>query len=157
MWRRIALALAIATIAFAVWRAELFTVARPGDVPRPLALRGPGRPVAVDVLLPQVPAGVLRVHTEGGRALLVHYWAPWERHATLQASTIDSLRRHAPWSKIDVVLVCFDPFPSVARYVARQRLSVPVVLDHRRDLTRTLPCPSVPFTYAFDRTGAMRV
>jgi peroxiredoxin len=113
--------------------------------------------VSVDVRLPQVPAGVRRIATGTGRPLLVHYWAPWERHGGAQAQALDSLLRIAPWSEMDVVMVCFDPFPSLARYVARRRLTVPVVLDHRRELARALPCPSVPYTYVLDRDGAIVV
>ena len=153
MWRRIALTVVLATIAFLVWRAELFTVARPGDRARPLEPLPTARAVHVDVRLPQVPAGVRHIATGRDRPLLVHYWAPWERHGGPQVQALDSLARLAPWSEIDVTVVCFDPFPSLARYVARRRLTVAVVLDHRRELAQRLPCPSVPYTYVVDDRG----
>jgi len=54
-------------------------------------------------------------------------------------------------------VVCFDPFPSVARFVARQRLRLSVLLDTERRLRRALPCPSVPYTYVLDREGRIAV
>ena len=134
------------------WRAELFTVSRPGDAPRPLARAIREAPPAFDVSLPLVPVGVARL-TPGGRPLLVHYWAPWERHARAQVLALDSLARTLPVDGPRVAVVCFDPFPSVARYVARLRLRVPVMLDLRRDLQGVLPCPSVPYTWLLDAGG----
>jgi hypothetical protein len=150
--RLAALLLVLGAIGLFWWRAELFTVAKPGDAPRALARSGPpGTLHAFDVSLPLVPVGVARL-TPGGRPLLVHYWAPWERHGRAQVLTLDSLVRTLP-GDVRVAVVCFDPFPSVARYVARLRLEVPVMLDLRRDLQAALPCPSVPYTWLLDARG----
>ena len=150
--RLAALLLVLGAIGLFWWRAELFTVAKPGDAPRALARGGPpGTAHAFDVSLPLVPVGVARL-TPGGRPLLVHYWAPWERHGRAQVLTLDSLVRTLP-GDVRVAVVCFDPFPSVARYVARLRLEVPVMLDLRRDLQAALPCPSVPYTWLLDARG----
>ena len=152
--RLAALLLVLGAIGLVWWRAELFTVAKPGDAPRALARTGPGvnRPAAFDVSLPLVPVGVARL-TPGGRPLLVHYWAPWERHGRAQVLGLDSLVRSLPGDGVRVAVVCFDPFPSVARYVGRLRLRVPVMLDLRRDLQAVLPCPSVPYTWLLDERG----
>jgi hypothetical protein len=141
-----------------VWRAELFNVARPGDAPLPLSLRTPAaRPkVDVDVALPAVPAGMLRLRG-GENVVLIHYWAPWERHSRDQAQALDSLRREPDLGRLHVALVCSDPFPSVARYVARYRLRLAVLLDGKHELRRALPCPSIPYTYVLDRSGRIAV
>jgi len=156
--RLAALLLVLGAIGLFWWRAELFTVAKPGEAPRALARAGPadgtpsGAPPAFDVSLPLVPVGVARL-TPGGRPLLVHYWAPWERHGRAQVLALDSLARSLPAGSVRMAIVCFDPFPSVARYVARLRLHVPVMLDLRRDLQAVLPCPSVPYTWLLDARG----
>jgi hypothetical protein len=141
-----------------VYRAQLFTVSRPGDHPRPLALLAAAerRPASLDVVLPQVPVGMAHL-SEGGAVLLVHYWAPWERHGARQAALLDSLRREPDLEPLRAVVVCFDPFPSVARFVARQRLRLSVLLDTERRMRRALPCPSVPYTYVLDRQGRIAV
>ena len=156
--RLAALLLVLGAIGLFWWRAELFTVAKPGEAPRALARVEPaggtpsGAPPAFDVSLPLVPVGVARL-TPGDRPLLVHYWAPWERHGRAQVLALDSLARTLPPGSVRVAIVCFDPFPSVARYVARLRLHVPVMLDLRRDLQAVLPCPSVPYTWLLDARG----
>ena len=156
--RLAALLLVLGAIGLLWWRAELFTVAKPGDAPRALARAGPAGEypsatlTAFDVSLPLVPVGVAR-HPPGGRPLLVHYWAPWERHGRAHVLALDSLARTLPANGVRVDVVCFDPFPSVARYVARLRLHVPVMLDLRRDLQARLPCPSVPYTWLLDARG----
>jgi hypothetical protein len=155
-----ALLLVLGAIGLFWWRAELFTVAKPGDAPRALARVGSGGgagfgaaiPAAFDVSLPLVPVGVARL-TPGGRPLLVHYWAPWERHGRAQVLALDSLARTLPEGGVRVAVVCFDPFPSVARYVGRLRLHVAVMLDLRRELQAALPCPSVPYTWLLDARG----
>lgn len=156
--RRAIALLLIALMALLVWRSQLFTVSRPGDRPRPLALIDPRdrSSVSLDVVLPAVPIGMERLRP-GDAPLLVHYWAPWERHGVLQAQLLDSLRRDVRLEGLRVVVVCFDPFPSVARFVARNRLRLNVLLDGRRELRQALPCPSIPFTYVIDRSGRLMV
>jgi hypothetical protein len=157
---RIALLLVV-VMALVLWKSQLFLVARPGDRAMPLRLIAAAArtPARLDVLLPLVPMGELRL-APGATPLVVEYWAPWVRHAALQATGLDSLLRlygargdTAPRA----VLACFDPFPSVSRYVARMRLSVPVVLDHGRELAGALPCPSLPYTYVIDASGRIAV
>lgn len=157
-WRGALASVAIATLAVTAWRAELFTVSRPGERQRVLEANPAGqRPgVDFDVTLPVVPVGMERL-TSGDGVLLVHYWAPWERHSLAQAAALDSLRRSGQLGRVRAVIVCFDPFPSVARYVGRNRLRVPVLLDGRRALVVRLPCPSIPYTYVVDAAGRIAV
>ena len=151
-----AVLLLLAAVGLFWWRAELFTVSKPGAAPRALVRASDGGSrgarAAFDVSLPLVPVGVARL-TPGDRALLVHYWAPWERHARAQVVALDSLVRTLPPGRLRVAVVCFDPFPSVARYVARLRVRLPVMLDLRRELQAVLPCPSLPYTWLLDARG----
>jgi hypothetical protein len=151
-------AILVAVAAFGVWRSQLFVVSRPGEQPRPLTLRAVEARAAApfDVTLPQVPIGARRLSSAAG-VLVVHFWAPWERHASRQAAALDSLSHLEEFRAASVVVVCFDPFPSVTRYVARQRLRLCVLLDHERALRRALPCPSIPYTYVLDRAGRIAV
>ena len=155
--------LLIAVTAFALWRSQLFLVTRPGEAPAPLRVIAAARriPAHFDVILPVVPVGAAHL-APGGVVLIVHYWAPWERHAATQAAALDSLAHleisNPPrGSQVRVAVVCFDPFPSLARYVARQRLRLPVLIDAHRELAGTLPCPSVPYTYVIDAAGRIAV
>jgi len=150
--------LLVIAMAMWVWRAELFNVARPGEAPRALSARPPGTRsrAAFDVVLPAVPAGMQRVRS-GDELLLVHYWAPWEQHSRSQAVALDSLRQDPALQGLRVVVVCSDPFPSVARYVGRNRLRLAVLLDGPGELRRLLPCPSIPYTYVVDRAGRIAV
>jgi len=154
--RRVLLVALLAAIGLWVWRAELFTVSRPGQAPLPLALAEARQPVSFDVVLPAVPVGMVRLQ-DGGDVLLIHYWAPWEHDSRAQAAALDSLRRLPALEGMRVAIVCFDPFPSVTRYVARQRLRLAVLLDGERELRRSLPCPSVPYTYVLDRSGHIAI
>ncbi len=149
------LLLALGALGLVLWRGELFTVSRPGDAPRPLerATRAPVPAFAVS--LPRVPVGIAHVASTEG-PWLVHYWAPWERHGRTQVLALDSLMRTLPGGagdQVKIAVVCFDPFPSVARFAARLRLGVPVLLDHRRELQAALPCPSIPYTWLLDPSG----
>ncbi|MFM8558949.1 MAG: TlpA family protein disulfide reductase [bacterium] len=152
-----ALLLVIGAFGLLLWRAQLFTVARPGDGPRPLAIVAPeAEPRAFAATLPVVPVGVMRVEP-GTVPLLVHYWAPWERHSRNQITGLDSLATLLGSEQVRVVVVCFDPFPSVARYVRRHGVRSPVLLDLRRELQVALPCPSMPYTWLLDANGRVLV
>jgi hypothetical protein len=157
-WRAALVIAAVAVLAFSAWRSQLFTVSRPGERPRALSATPAGQRAAAafDVLLPTVPVGTERL-TAGHGVLLIHYWAPWEHHSLDQATRLDSLRRSIEFAGLRAVIVCFDPFPSVARYVGRNRLRVPVLLDGRRALVPRLPCPSMPYTYVIDAAGRIAV
>ena len=150
--------LLLVTVAWVAWRSQLWTVARPGDSPEALRLRPADMrtPVRIEATLPAVPVGM--EHLESGRGvLLIHYWAPWEHASREQAALLDSLRQLPEMQGLRVVVVCFDPFPSVARFVARQRLRLSVLSDGRGTLRATLPCPSVPYTYVVDGAGRIAV
>ena len=150
--RLAAFLLVLGMLGLVLWRAELFTVARPGDRALPLARVASDLLPAFDVSMPLVPIGVARL-TPGTGALLVHYWAPWERHSRVQITALDSLVRTLPQGSVRVAVVCFDPFPSVARYAARLHLGVPIMLDLRRAMQAALPCPSIPYTWLLDARG----
>jgi len=153
----IATLILLATSSIAV-RSQLWTVARPGERPRPLALIAAAarRPVTLGMTLPAVPIGSRRLEAGGG-VLLLHYWAPWEQGSRAEAAGLDSLRRLPALQGLTTLVVCFDPFPSVTRFVARQRLRLSVLLDGRGDLRAVLPCPSLPYTYVVDRAGRLAV
>jgi AhpC/TSA family len=153
-FRRLLVLAGMLGLGFLVWRSQLFTVSRPGQQPLPLTWLEPAARshANVNVVLPAVPIGMVNLQ-DGEGPLLIHYWAPWELHGTSQAKSLDSLRRDPALAGLRVVVVCFDPFPSVARFVARNRLRLSVLLDGQHLLRRALPCPSVPFTYVLDRSG----
>ena len=156
--RAIVATLLLVAVAWVTWRSQLWTVARPGERPVALRVRADDlrTPVRIDATLPVVPVGMERL--ESGRGvLLVHYWAPWEHASREQLTALDSLRRLPEMQGLRVAVVCFDPFPSVARYVARQRLRLSVLIDGRGALRHTLPCPSVPYTYVVDGAGRLAV
>jgi len=148
----------VAVVALGVWRGKLFTVQRSGATPVALVVLPAAErlPAAFDVTLAAVPVGSERL-APGGSVLLVHYWAPWERHSGEQARGLDSLRRTLPPGSVRIAVVCADPYPSVARYVARMRLRLPVLLDQRGTLAELLPRPSIPYTYVLDRAGRIAI
>jgi len=155
----VAIAVVLVTaVAFLAWRTHLWTIARPGAAPGPLALAvgARGLPVPLDATIPAVPFGSERL-AAGHGVLLIHYWAPWERGSRAQAAALDSLRRLPEVDGLHAVVVCFDPFPSVARYVARQRLRLSVLIDGGGELRHVLPCPSVPYTYVLDGAGRVAI
>ena len=150
--------LVLGTLALLTWKRELFTVSRPGVAPAPLRLAEPERRTRpeFDAILPAVPVGM--VHLQGSGAVhVVHYWAPWEQHGLAQARALDSLGTLVAAADLRIAIVCFDPFPSVARWVRRAAIRTPVLLDHPGRLAASLPCPSIPYTYVLDRAGRIAV
>jgi hypothetical protein len=154
---RIAAALLVlGVLGLVLWQAELFTVADPGAGAQPLRVASKPDRREFDVSLPVVPVGISRI-TPGEVPLLVHYWAPWERNSRAQILALDSLASTLPEGAVRIVVVTFDPFPSVARFVGRARVRSTVLLDLRRDLQRALPCPSIPYTWLIAADGSVRV
>jgi len=156
--RVVVVTLLLVIIAWIAWRSQLWTVSRPGAAPAALVLREPGarQAVELDATIPAVPYGSERL-ASGRGVLLIHYWAPWEHASRLQVALLDSLRELPELEGLRVAVVCFDPFPSVARFVARQRWQTSVLIDTRGRLRQMLPCPSVPYTYVLDGSGRIAV
>ncbi len=156
--RAVAILLVVGTLGLVAWRSTLFTVEKRGARAEVLSVRpvSERRAARVDASLPVVPVGVERVAANGD-VMIVHYWAPWERHSGAQAVALDSLRRTLPPGALRLAVVCFDPYPSVSRYVARMRLRLPVLLDLQHALADQLPCPSIPYTYVLDRSGRIAI
>lgn len=144
--------LALLVLGAVMWRTHLIRIAT--GVPQPLAVLAEDAraPLPCDVVLPAAPVGMIHL-TSAHSPLLIHYWAPWERHGRAQAAALDSLARTFRSSDLQVVLVSFDPFPSVARFVARQRLRLRVLLDGPGELRAQVPCPRLPHTVLIDRAG----
>ena len=156
--RRVWVTLGVMVLVVTLMRLELYTVQRPGDQPLPLRLIPVSRREAAsfDVVLPCVPIGTRRL-ASGSGVMLVHDWAPWQRDGASQAARLDSLVHLPRFAGLEGVIVCSDPFPSVARYVARRRIKIPVLLDGPGRLKQRLPCPSIPFTYVLDSMGRIAV
>ena len=155
---RAALVAAVATLGLIAWHSELWHVSPRNARPRPLELsttRHPA-PAGLDLSLPAVPIGMHQVRPDDA-VLVLHYWAPWEQDGLAQARGLDSLRRSDGLEGLRVVMVCSDPFPSVARYVGRHRLRLLVLLDGAHELRSVLPCPTLPYTYVVDRAGRIAV
>ena len=76
--RALLVAAVLATTAFAVWRAQLFTVSRPGERPRPLVARALAErtPTDLDVVLPAVPIGMRPLPAGAGGVPLPHLGPP---------------------------------------------------------------------------------
>lgn len=148
----------ILALAVFTWHSQLFTVSAPGVGSAPLRSIATHERVSWtgDVVLPVIPVGMQRLSPFEG-VMVIHYWAPWEQGSLEQAAQLDSLRHVETLAGLRVWLVTFDPFPSVARYIGRNRLSVPVLLDGQRELRKVLPCPSIPFTYVIDAYGRIAV
>jgi len=151
--RRLAIVAAVAALGVLAWQSQLVRVDLEA-APRPLVLLPESARTACscDVVLPVVPVGMTRV-SSGGSPLLIHYWAPWERNGREQAAALDSLVRTLGATDLRVMLVTSDPFPSVARFVLRHRLKLPVLLDGPGHLRARIPRPRLPHTVAIDRAG----
>src|SRR5512145_2266360 len=137
---RTAVLVALIVVAAAtVWHRELIHVSPPGAVPHPLTITATATrtSVSLDVILPAVPVGMYHL-TNHAQVQVIHYWAPWQRHSRAQIAALDSLRREPGLERLQVAVVCFDPFPSVTRFVARQRVRLPVLLDGPGQLRRAL-------------------
>ncbi|MEO5616573.1 MAG: hypothetical protein ABIS67_02290 [Candidatus Eisenbacteria bacterium] len=154
---RVAIAAALFTVVALAWRGQLVRVGS-DEAPRPLVLidQAERRVLRCDVVLPTVPVGMTRVHS-GGTPLLIHYWAPWERNGRVQAAALDSLVNLLAATDLRVVLVSSDPFPSVARFVQRQRLKLRVLLDGPGLLRAQVPRPQLPHTVLIGRDGSTAV
>ena len=88
-----------------------------------------------------------------GKPLLVHFWATWCPVCRLEQGTIQALAQE--WPVISVALQSGDA-EEVRRFMVREGLSFPVLVDESGRLARRWKVSGVPVSFVLDGKGRIR-
>jgi cytochrome c biogenesis protein CcmG, thiol:disulfide interchange protein DsbE len=130
---------------------------------RPSSIPSPGTPVAVDRTAPSFTRPLLGGHgtfglgEQGGRVVVVNFWASWCRPCRLEAPTLASLARVYADRGVRFVGVNYEDPPRFALAAAsRFGLPYPSVTDPHGSLGDAFGIVGLPTTFVIGADGRIR-
>ncbi len=93
-----------------------------------------------------------------GKVVMVHFWATWCPPCVEEIPTLERLYRGLLGKDFAILAVSVDEggAEAVTSFMQRNRLSLPVLLDPRRSVSRLYGTFKFPETYLLDRDGVVR-
>jgi thiol-disulfide isomerase/thioredoxin len=92
-----------------------------------------------------------------GRAVIVNFWATWCEPCREEMPALERLRAKLRGRPFELLMVNFGESPgTVTRFLARQRLSLPVVLDPEKKVAEEWKVRGLPMTFLVDAEGNIR-
>lgn len=93
-----------------------------------------------------------------GKVVMVHFWATWCPPCVEEMPTLDGLYRSRAGKDLEVLAVSVDEggVGSVAPFMQKNRLTIPVLFDPRREVAGQYGTFKFPETYIVDRQGVVR-
>jgi thiol-disulfide isomerase/thioredoxin len=98
--------------------------------------------------------GTVTAATLSGQVVVLHLWATWCAPCRKELPKLDALNAELSKANGRVLAVSIDIDPrNVERFMAQQRLKLPVVVDGPDGLARELDVPAIPYTVVLNRNG----
>jgi thiol-disulfide isomerase/thioredoxin len=98
--------------------------------------------------------GTVTGATMSGQVVVLHLWATWCAPCRKELPKLDALNAELSKANGRVLAVSIDIDPrNVERFMAQQRLKLPVVVDGPDGLARELDVPAIPYTVVLNRNG----
>ena len=151
MWRRVAIACALALIPISVMAFGLRS--NPRAIPSPLV----GRPAPAFSLPLMTDGSALSFANLQGRVVVLNFWASWCVPCRDEAPALEAVWRRYREAGVTVVGVNIQDRPAAARqFVVATRASYPNVLDGPGATSIAYGIYGVPETFLIDRDGRIR-
>lgn len=93
-----------------------------------------------------------------GKVVLVHFWATWCPPCVEEMPTLEQLSRSLRAGDFEILAVSVDEggAGTVAAFMQKNGLSIPVLLDPTRSTAKLYGTFKFPETYVIDRQGVVR-
>ncbi len=125
--------------------------------PRGAKIIGEGD-VAPDFRLTSLDGRQVNLFDYRGKVVMLHFWATWCPPCVEEIPTIDRLFRGSSGKDFEILAVSVDEggADAVGAFLSRTRLTLPVLLDPRHDVSSLYGTFKFPETYLIDRQGVVR-
>lgn len=92
-----------------------------------------------------------------GRVVVLNFWATWCAPCLDELPSLQRLRARLEGKPFAVITVNYGEFPpKIEPYVAREKLTLPVLLDTQKDAAKAWKVGGLPMTYVIDARGRVR-
>jgi thiol-disulfide isomerase/thioredoxin len=92
-----------------------------------------------------------------GRVVLVNFWATWCEPCRDELPALLRLKEKLAGKPFELVTVNFGEHPEkIARFLQRQQLTMPVLLDKEKEVAKDWKVGGLPMTYVVDAKGRAR-
>jgi thiol-disulfide isomerase/thioredoxin len=92
-----------------------------------------------------------------GRVVVVNFWATWCEPCKEEMPSLDRLKAKLAGRPLEVLTVNYGEFPEkIAPFIARERITLTVLLDTQKDAARDWKVGGLPMTFIVDAKGRVR-
>lgn len=110
-----------------------------------------------DLRLPDLKGRSITSSHWAGKLLVLHFWASWCQSCQSEMAVLDAWQQRYANRGLQVVGIAIDRAEAVARLLAAQAVSYPILLGDRETIALSKRLGNrtggLPFTVAFDRVG----
>lgn len=121
----------------------------------PLQRLVPGQQ-AVDFVLPQMGGGELSLQSLRGQVVVINFWASWCAPCRYEIPALERAWQQLRSRGVVLLAVATQDDPGmVARFLERNPVTFPVLLDETGEVARTWPFSGIPATFVIDPDGRL--
>jgi peroxiredoxin len=108
-----------------------------------------------DFTLKDLSGHVWRIAELRGKVVLVNFWATWCPPCRKEIPALESLAARFAAQGLVVLGISDEDAAKVSKFVRRQGISYPVLLDPGRAVNRSFAIHAIPKTFVYDRDGKL--
>ncbi len=90
-----------------------------------------------------------------GKIVVLDFWATWCIPCIQSFPKLEELQ-HTFQDYLQIITITDDPPGRIERFLNKQQMSLPVVIDEKRSLAKIFPHRTIPHAIVIDKTGTVR-
>lgn len=91
-----------------------------------------------------------------GKIVILDFWATWCIPCIQSFPKLEELQNTFQ-DDLQIITITDDPPGRIERFLTKQQMSLPVVIDEKRNLAKIFPHRTIPHAIVIDKSGTVRV
>lgn len=107
--------------------------------------------------LPDLTGNIIKLSTLRGTPVIINFWATWCEPCRDEMPSLERLQSKLAGKPFEVLTVNYgEGIPGITRFLARNRLTLPVLLDPDKESAAAWGAGGLPMTFLVDAEGRVR-